>query len=77
MSMVDRLIHQLKLRGLSIKPGNKPGELILSGPNNEKTPEIMEAVKTFKPELLSRFARVEPKSDLDDNPRGDAIVSQA
>lgn len=53
--LLDRLLVQLKARGLSIKPGRSPDELLLSGPDGAKTPELMEALKAFKPELLKRF----------------------
>lgn len=55
--MVDRLEAQLKARGLSIKPGDKPGELRLSGPDREKTPDIIAALKVFKPDLLAKYGR--------------------
>ncbi len=57
MSLVQRLIDQLKQRGLSIEPGNEPDQLLLCGPAAEKTPEIVKAVKAFKPQLLERYGR--------------------
>lgn len=54
--LLDRLLSQLKLRGLRIAAG-KPGELLLSGPQEERTPEIMAALKAFKPQLLERFGQ--------------------
>lgn len=57
MSAVDRLLKQLEARGLGIEPGNEPGQLLLTGPREHKTPEVMQAVKAFKPELLRRIAR--------------------
>lgn len=56
MSMVHRLIDQLKQRGLSIERGAEPGQLLLCGPSAEKTPEVIDAVKKFKPALLSIYA---------------------
>lgn len=56
MSMVQRLIEQLKRRGLSIEFGNKDNVLLLCGPAKEKTPEVLDAVKKFKPELLKLYA---------------------
>lgn len=56
MSMVHRLLAQLKARGLEVKPGKDPGQLLLSGPVEERTPEVMEALKKFKPQLLELFA---------------------
>lgn len=55
MSMIDRLIEQLKKRGLKVGPGDKPGELKLHGPRSEATPEIMKALRTFKTQLLERY----------------------
>lgn len=56
MSMVHRLIDQLKQRGLHIAPGTAPGQLLLCGPAAEKTPEVLDAVKKFKPALLKIYA---------------------
>lgn len=55
MSMVDRLIEQLQKRGMSVGPGDKPGELKLHGPHAEATPELLKALKAFKPQLLERY----------------------
>ena len=57
MSMLDRLLDQLKKRGLTVRPGDRPGELRLTGNKEEMTPEILGAVKAFKPQLLERFGR--------------------
>jgi hypothetical protein len=56
MSMVHRLLAQLKSRGLEVLPGNEPGQLMLRGPVEERTPEVMDALKKFKPQLLELFA---------------------
>jgi hypothetical protein len=69
--LLDRLIANLEQRGLAVKPGAEPGQLVLSGPTAEKTPEVMAAVKAFKPQLLERFARPDPTGE----PRGDAVVT--
>ena len=55
MSMVDRLIEQLKKRGLRVEPGKEPGQLVLRGPDQEKTAEVLAALKKFKPQLLDRY----------------------
>lgn len=55
MSMFNRLLDQLKARGLRVIPGKEPGQLLLAGPQEEKTPEIIAAVKAFKPQLLEKF----------------------
>jgi hypothetical protein len=51
--LLDRLMRQLEARGLSILPGKEPGQLLLAGPDAEKTPEVVAAVKAFKPQLLA------------------------
>jgi hypothetical protein len=56
MSMVHRLLDQLKQRGLRIAPGTEAGQLLLCGPDAEKTPEVIDAVKKFKPQLLKLYA---------------------
>lgn len=55
MSMVDRLIEQLNRRGLKVEAGREPGQLVLRGPNEEKTVEVLAALKKFKPQLLDRY----------------------
>lgn len=65
---LDRLLKQLEARGLSVGPGSEPGQLLLSGPTDEKTPAVMDAVKAFKPQLLDRFGRQESKADPDPEP---------
>lgn len=51
--MFTRFLKQLESRGLDVRPGNAPGELLLYGPAAEKTPEVMKALKAFKPDLLA------------------------
>lgn len=60
MSMVHRLLAQLKARGLEVLPGNEPGQLMLRGPVEERTPEVMAALKKFKPQLIELFAPQQP-----------------
>jgi hypothetical protein len=59
-AVVDRLLKQLESRGLSIAAGAEPGQLLLRGPSAEKTPDVIEAVKAFKPLLLARVAPPPP-----------------
>lgn len=56
MTALDRLLRNLEMRGLTIEKGDEPEQLILKGPANEKTPEVIEAVKAFKPLLLKKFS---------------------
>jgi hypothetical protein len=56
MSLVNRLLEQLKVRGLRIERGDREGVLLLHGPDEEKTPEVLAALKKFKPELLNLYA---------------------
>jgi hypothetical protein len=74
MSLVKRLVRQLEERGLSVGPGPAPGQLVLLGPAKEKTPEVMAAVKAFKPELLEIYGvRAAPDLPADDA-RPDAVA---
>jgi hypothetical protein len=50
--MLNRLMTQLKERGLEVVAGKEPGSLALRGPANEKTGDIINALKLFKPQLL-------------------------
>lgn len=69
MTILERFLAQLKIRSLEVRPGSEPGTLTLCGPNHEKTPDIIAAVKSFKPELLKMFSpaivttQPPPKSD--------------
>lgn len=75
VSMVKRLVRQLEQRGLTIEPGEKPGDLLLCGPKNEKTPGIVAAVKAFKPQLLEMYGtRAKPDFGPDDGARPDVIA---
>lgn len=60
MSAVERLVKTLTYRGLRILPGSEPGQLLLNGPAAEKTPQVLEAVKAFKPQLLELVTMQEP-----------------
>ena len=51
MAMVHMLLEQLKVRGLSIKRGDGD-TLLLAGPAEAKTPEILATLKKFKADLL-------------------------
>ena len=64
MTLVDRLLNQLAARGLTVGPGDKPGELKLHGKTQEADKEVMRAIRAFKPQLLERFGRSEPKAEV-------------
>lgn len=64
-SLLDRFVRQLQGRGLTIqgpRDGDPDDKLYLIGPQAERTPEIMAALKQFKPDLVKRFGR-KPKAD--------------
>jgi hypothetical protein len=53
VSMVDKLLHQLQLRGLVVEYlGND--QLKLVGPKEQATPAVLATVKAFKRDLLER-----------------------
>lgn len=52
--MIDVLLNQLKLRGLEVKYQDEQ-TLTLAGPGKEKTPEVIAAVKAFKPQLIEHL----------------------
>lgn len=54
MSLVDGLLNQLAVRGLGVE-WRGGDTLVLTGPANEKTPEVIAAVKTFKKDLLEKY----------------------
>lgn len=54
MSLVQGLLDQLKTRGLTVS-WQEGDTLLLGGPAEEKTPQVMAALKVFKPELLKRL----------------------
>jgi len=54
MSMVDGLLEQLRLRGLTVEYRDQT-TLVLTGPATERTPEVLAAVKAFKPDLMDRL----------------------
>lgn len=57
MIALERLLKQLEARGLGVIAGNEPGQLLLTGPREHKTDDVLAAVKAFKPQLLLRIAR--------------------
>lgn len=64
MSLIDRLEAQLRQRGLAIagpKPDDPDDKLYLTGPTDQKTPDILEAVKKFKPQLVEKYGRRKPE----------------
>lgn len=54
MSMVDRLLEQLKNRDISVVYVSDT-ELKLTGNTKAADPKLIEAVKAFKPDLLERL----------------------
>lgn len=54
MKMIDRLLAQLKHRGIFVEYVGDDS-LKLKGNTQDATPEIIAAVKAFKPELLERM----------------------
>lgn len=72
--LLQRLIDQLNRRGLSVKPGREPGQLLLAGPDREKTPEILDAVKAFKAELLEQFCRPPDGGEVDARPADAPVI---
>ena len=73
MSMVARLVRQLESRGLSIAVGKEPGQLLLLGPAAEKTKDIMDALRAFKPQLLEFYGR-KASPNLPTEPRPDIVA---
>jgi hypothetical protein len=61
MSLVDGMLAQLKLRGLTVEYVGED-QLKVVGPKGEATPEVMQALKVFKKDLL---AKLRPR-DLED-----------
>lgn len=58
MTLTDRLIDQLAQRGLSIAPGDKPGELKLTGKTQDVDAGVLDAVRAFKSQLLERYGQL-------------------
>lgn len=54
--IAERLLATLAARGLSVRRGAEPNQLILSGPDAEKTDDVKAAIREFKPELLEYLA---------------------
>jgi hypothetical protein len=63
MSMVHRFLEQLRRRGLTVSAGAAPGELLLHGPREHATPEVLSALKKFKAELLVIYSPPEPERE--------------
>jgi len=65
MSMINRLLDQLRKRGLEVVAGDGPDGMKLRGPAEEKTPDVIALLKRFKPELLEMIhgkkAEVKPE----------------
>jgi hypothetical protein len=62
--MVDRLLEHLEIRGLSVsgpKEGDPDDRLYLHGPQEERTPEIMDGLKKFRGKLVEVFGRRRPE----------------
>jgi hypothetical protein len=73
---LERLVRQLDARGLSVKAGAEPGQLLLCGPAAEKTPAVLDALKAFKPQLLELYG-TKAQPDLPTEARGDAVAGAA
>lgn len=59
-ALVDRFLRYLDSCGLSVqgpRDGDPDDRLYLMGPAAEKTSQVMDALKKFKPELLKRYGR--------------------
>lgn len=54
MALVDNLLKQLAERGLVVR-WLEGDTLMLGGPTEGRTPEMMSALKTFKKDLLARL----------------------
>jgi len=73
MSLLERFEKQLAARGLKVVTAGEnfpPGTLLLIGPAAAKTPEVMAAVKKFKPEFLKKLAPT-PAKPLETPPAGE------
>jgi hypothetical protein len=55
MSMIDGLMKQLELRGLRVEYRPDTDGLALIGPAAERTPQVMAALKAFRPQILDRL----------------------
>lgn len=53
--MLDSFLEQLKLRGLAIKYDAERGLILTGNTKKEATPEILQALKAFKKDLLEMF----------------------
>ena len=76
MSMVEGLLNQLAVRGLRVE--HRGGDtLVLCGPDAEKTPEVLAAVKAFKKDLLEKYRPRDygPAADVHHAPPPGSAVS--
>lgn len=64
--MLERLLAQLAVRGLAVKRGANRGELLISGPGEEKTADVMGTLKAFKSDLLEWLDWMPPEEGGDD-----------
>lgn len=71
MTMVKRFMQQIESRGLHIKRGANPGDLVLTGPANERTPQVMQGLKAFRGDIVKI---VWPEMDLPTEERPDTIT---
>jgi hypothetical protein len=66
-NMVDLLLQQLRHRGLEVR--YQDGDvLVLVGPKEEKTDEVLRTVRKFKPDLLARLRPRQVPPELADRP---------
>ena len=59
-SFVQKFLQHLQQRGLTVtgpKDGDPDDKLYLHGPQEERTPEIMEGLKKFRSKLVEVFGR--------------------
>lgn len=71
-AMTQRLLATLKARGLAItgpKPGQPDDTLNLTGPEKERTPEVFNALKLCKPQLVAMYGR--NQEPLEEQPAGE------
>jgi hypothetical protein len=64
----DRLLLRLDEVGLSLAVSDTPGVLLLKGPKELKTPDILEQLKACKPELIRRLTQGKPVAVPDPKP---------
>jgi len=62
MNPVERLLANLAERGLTVKASDEPGKLLLSGPSEAKTPQVMETMAAFKSQIVEHLAKQSTES---------------